>query len=260
MTATPAGPRWRATATMATTATAPPSPPTAGWRRRATTGPCASMIARPLLRSGGDTGRHRALWPRLQPGRATGSPSAMTTRPRSRWSTGTSLTPLPGPDTGGHRQRQSVEVAWSADGATLYAGGTYDDGTGVYPVLAWPSGGQRAPARAAGGTQHRDEPAAAAGRRAAGRRGGPLARRAGGRGTARWAHAPPQADSAGPALHARRLAPTAASSTSATSNGAKSRARFDPAPLDAQRRPAARTARRGARCRHGLTIEHWINS
>ena len=48
---------------------------------------------------------------------------------------GTSLATLPGPDTGGIDNGDLVTVAWSADGATLYTGGEYVDGSGVLPVL-----------------------------------------------------------------------------------------------------------------------------
>ena len=58
---------------------------------------------------------------------------------------GTSLATLPGPDTGGIDNGDLGNVAWSADGTTLYAGGQYADGSGVSPVLAWPSGGSGPP-------------------------------------------------------------------------------------------------------------------
>lgn len=57
----------------------------------------------------------------------------------------TSLATLPGPDTGGIDNGDVSKVAWSADGATLYAGGRHVDGSGVFPVLAWSSGGSGPP-------------------------------------------------------------------------------------------------------------------
>ncbi|MDD2776656.1 MAG: caspase family protein [Gallionella sp.] len=45
------------------------------------------------------------------------------------------------PDTQGVNNGSLNSVAWSADGQTLYAGGMYDDGTGINPVLAWSEAG-----------------------------------------------------------------------------------------------------------------------
>jgi WD40 repeat protein len=53
---------------------------------------------------------------------------------------GHTLTPLPGPDTRGIDNGHLARVAWSADGATLYAGGRYGR-AGTYPVVAWSKAG-----------------------------------------------------------------------------------------------------------------------
>jgi WD40 repeat protein len=54
---------------------------------------------------------------------------------------GRTLAPLPRPDAGGLDNGNLVAVAWSADGATLFAGGTYIH-DGISPaVVAWPDGG-----------------------------------------------------------------------------------------------------------------------
>jgi hypothetical protein len=54
---------------------------------------------------------------------------------------GHSLAPLPGPNVDGFGNGGLSEVAWSKDGKTLYAGGSYDNGSGS-PVLAWANGGR----------------------------------------------------------------------------------------------------------------------
>jgi WD40 repeat protein len=53
---------------------------------------------------------------------------------------GHALTPLPGPDTRGLDHGDLASVAWSADGATLYAGGRYQR-AGTVPVVAWSQAG-----------------------------------------------------------------------------------------------------------------------
>jgi hypothetical protein len=53
---------------------------------------------------------------------------------------GHALTPLPGPDTRGVDNGVLTTVAWSADGATLYAGGFYQR-AGTAPVVAWSQAG-----------------------------------------------------------------------------------------------------------------------
>jgi WD40 repeat protein len=53
---------------------------------------------------------------------------------------GHALTPFPGPDMRGIDNGHLANVAWSADGATLYAGGSYDR-TGTSPVVAWSQAG-----------------------------------------------------------------------------------------------------------------------
>jgi len=52
-----------------------------------------------------------------------------------------SLERLPGPDTSGIDNGALTDVAWSADGETLYAGGMYQDVDGDYPVIAWADAG-----------------------------------------------------------------------------------------------------------------------
>jgi WD40 repeat protein len=53
---------------------------------------------------------------------------------------GYALTPLPGPDTRGIDNGSLGTVAWSADGATLYAGGRYQR-AGTMSVVAWSQAG-----------------------------------------------------------------------------------------------------------------------
>ena len=125
---------------MATTVTARPSPPTGGWRRRAGTGPCASMIAR------------SGAWRRRRP-RTAHDPYGLAFSPAGdrlavgyddttavSLFDGHTLTPLPGPDTHGIDNGDLANVAWSADGATLYAGGRYQR-AGTSPVVAWSQAG-----------------------------------------------------------------------------------------------------------------------
>jgi hypothetical protein len=53
---------------------------------------------------------------------------------------GRALTRLPGPDTSEIGHGNLASVAWSADGATLYAGGRYQR-AGISPVVAWSQAG-----------------------------------------------------------------------------------------------------------------------
>jgi len=55
---------------------------------------------------------------------------------------GRSLARLPPPDLGGLSGGNLMQVAWSADGRTLFAGGGYRDAGGLRPVLAWDDGGR----------------------------------------------------------------------------------------------------------------------
>ncbi len=48
------------------------------------------------------------------------------------------------PDTSGAGRGQLSGVAWSADGRYLYAGGSYDDSTGMNPIRRWSDGGRGA--------------------------------------------------------------------------------------------------------------------
>jgi WD40 repeat protein len=68
---------------------------------------------------------------------------------------GYTLTPLPSPDTNwitrGIDTGNLMTVAWSADGATLYAGGSYDR-EGPNPVVAWFGGGAGLPRELTAGT------------------------------------------------------------------------------------------------------------
>ena len=200
----------------------------------------------------------RPLWPRLQPrGRPAGRRLCTTRRP-SRSSTGTPSRRCPARTRAGIDNGDLMSVAWSADGATLYAGGRYWR-AGTNPVVAWSQAGA-GPRRELGRRhQLRHEPAAAAGRRAAGRGGGPLARGAGrGRGAALGACGRPR-----PICGARRgrcaSPPTAAWSTSATSIGGRPRpastwrgwrSRSNP-PADGQTRPPEQAT---------LKVEHWADT
>jgi hypothetical protein len=62
------------------------------------------------------------------------------------------LTSLPGPDTRGLTNGNLMSVAWSADGATLYAGGMYEDPVGIRPVVAWSQAGSGPRRKLAAGT------------------------------------------------------------------------------------------------------------
>jgi WD40 repeat protein len=53
---------------------------------------------------------------------------------------GHALTPRPGPNTRGIDSGNLMSVVWSADGATLYAGGRYKR-AGTWPVVAWSEAG-----------------------------------------------------------------------------------------------------------------------
>ena len=56
---------------------------------------------------------------------------------------GRTLEALPGPDTGGIDNGDLSCVAWSVDGATLFASGKYSV-NGIHPVIAWGDGGRGA--------------------------------------------------------------------------------------------------------------------
>ncbi|ASF48105.1 caspase family protein [Methylovulum psychrotolerans] len=53
------------------------------------------------------------------------------------------------PDTQGVDNGNLSAVAWSADGQTLYAGGRYDDDSGINPLFSWPKAGRGATQRIA---------------------------------------------------------------------------------------------------------------
>jgi WD40 repeat protein len=55
---------------------------------------------------------------------------------------GHNLAFLYAPDTMGIENGNLMAVAWSQDGNSLYAGGRYDDGSGINPVLHWSQAGQ----------------------------------------------------------------------------------------------------------------------
>jgi len=54
---------------------------------------------------------------------------------------GETLDLLPGPETDGLDNGNLMIVEWSADGGTLFAGGRYDRGDGVCPVVKWTDAG-----------------------------------------------------------------------------------------------------------------------
>lgn len=54
---------------------------------------------------------------------------------------GDTLAPLAAPDTDGIDNGDLSKVAWSADGATLFAAGSYDEGSGERPVVQWDAHG-----------------------------------------------------------------------------------------------------------------------
>ena len=55
---------------------------------------------------------------------------------------GHSLAPLPRPNVDGVGNGNLSQVMWSKDGKTLFAGGSYNDGSGNNPVLAWANAGR----------------------------------------------------------------------------------------------------------------------
>jgi len=57
---------------------------------------------------------------------------------------GNDLSPLFSPDTSGLDNGNMISVAWSANGRYLYAGGRYDDGSGISPVRRWADAGRGA--------------------------------------------------------------------------------------------------------------------
>ena len=88
---------------------------------------------------------------------------------------GHSLAPLPGPDTTGIDNGDLSEVAWSADGATLYAAGRYWHSR-TCPVVAWADAGAGPRRELAAADDTVDDTAAAGGRRPAGGGTRPLSR------------------------------------------------------------------------------------
>ena len=55
---------------------------------------------------------------------------------------GEDLSLLYAPDTASVDNGDVFAVAWSQDGQLLYAGGKYDDGSGISPILQWPQAGR----------------------------------------------------------------------------------------------------------------------
>ena len=105
------------------------------------------------------------------------------------------LAPLDAPDTAGLEGGDLGRVAWSADGAVLFAGGRYHQRDGIRPVITWADGGAGARRRlpASADTIMSLVPLAAGDLLTAS--ADPwLARLAGADGVPRWRHGPPQAD------------------------------------------------------------------
>ena len=67
---------------------------------------------------------------------------------------GSTLASLASPNTYRIDNGSLISVAWSAEGGTLFAGGQYDRGDGISPVVAWPDAGTgaRRELRASGST------------------------------------------------------------------------------------------------------------
>jgi hypothetical protein len=106
---------------------------------------------------------------------------------------GRSLAPLAEPDRSGIDEGNISEVAWSVDGKTLLAGGTYVNGAG-YPVVAWADGGRGKRRMIAAGqnTLMSLAPLADGGLLAAA--ADPYLARLSAEGTAVWTQRPPKAD------------------------------------------------------------------
>ena len=129
-TATGAGPRSPATRTTAIRATAPPSPPDG---RLATTSLDGKVrlyaadlqgLVRPTVAIDAPAASDPSASPSARDGSAPGG-RLRRQHARSTCSTGTRSPPLPGPDTTGIDNGDLGTVAWSADGATLFAAGSY---------------------------------------------------------------------------------------------------------------------------------------
>ena len=249
--------RWRRTATTAMRATASPSPPTAGWRPRAATAGCGSTTPTATAAPLGRDAARPALRPRLQPG---GRPAGGRLR---RFDRG-------GCSTTARRWRRcrrrtsaasttatSASVAWSADGATLFAAGRYDDGSGS-PVVAWDGGGagprRLLPAGDNTVMSLRPLPDGALLVAAADPWLGVLAAD----GTPRWTQGAEADRPARPAGATSRSRPTACWSSSASSNGGEDRLRFDVAALKLL--PPADDGRVAPPVQDSLAVAGWVNS
>jgi hypothetical protein len=166
------------------------------------------------------------------------------------------LAPLPGPDTSAINNGDLSKVAWSADGANLYAGGTFDR-NGVSPVVAWDRGGRGAPRFLPGADStimslaalpDGGVPAAAA---------DPRLIRLDAQGREMWNVAPPQADYRGQ-RHSLAVSAAGAVVDFGYRQWGKDPARFNARDLTVSARPAADGAARPPR-QTGLKIENWIN-
>jgi WD40 repeat protein len=168
---------------------------------------------------------------------------------------GHTLTPLPSPDTHGLDNGNVSEVAWSTDGATLYAGGTYDRG-GPNPVVAWSGGGvgPRQELAAGTGTVMSLRPLPD-GRLLVGA-ADPWLAVLDPAGTPRWVQRPPQADLRDQTL---RISADGGMVDFGYEQGGKAPARFDlgrlalqlDPPTDGQTRPPEQAT---------LTVEDWKNT
>lgn len=171
---------------------------------------------------------------------------------------GLTLDALPAPDTAVIGTSNLVTVAWSLDGEVLYAGGSYDDGSGMVSVVAWSDGGSGSRRELPAGQNAimslnplpgGDLLVAAA---------DPWLARMAPDGTQRWVHAPAQAD-----VRGQRSALAVSGDASVVDFGyrvwGQEPARFDLAALDLITDPPD-DARIAIPVQDTLDIESWFDS
>lgn len=170
---------------------------------------------------------------------------------------GTNLTALRGPDTAGIDNGNLASVAWSVDGATLYAGGRFDRGSGS-PVVAWGDRG-RGPRRflTAGRSSVTSLAALPDGGMVASA-GDPFLARFDGKGGTAWTSLAPVADFRDQS-HTLALSPDGMMVDFGYESGGKTPARIDLASLKLTRDPTKDGVTAPPR-QDGLAIENWIDN
>jgi WD40 repeat protein len=167
------------------------------------------------------------------------------------------LAPLPGPDTSAINNGDISDVTWSADGATLYAGGRFDR-NGVIPVVAWDRGGRGSPRFLPGADNTIMSPAAMPDGGVLAAAQDPRLMRLDGQGRAVWNVAPPQADYRAQ-HHTLAISADGATVYFGYGYGGESPARFKARDLTVSPNPAQDGAARPPR-QSGLKVENWIDN